>query len=431
MLKQSLKNLFSLACLMVGISFYSPAQTRMELSLESAVKHAIEHNKNLKNAGLSVDESTQRLRETIAQGLPQVNATIDYSNFFGSTASLGPGFDIEFTPTSNLGVSASQLIFNGSYIVGIQMSKLHREMMETNYLRSELDLKSDVTQFYLMNLITLNSKEMLESNLANMNDLLIKTRAMVDVGIAEELDYDQLQVQAVMLQDNKRALERQVEMALNMLRLQIGVSSEVEIVLTDSFESLLSEGDIAQSLSREFHLQNNFDYRQLSLQTTLAQKQIDMERAAHLPTITGFYSFTEKLLKPEFDLTPPHVIGLNMSIPIFSSGARYAKVQQAKINLNIAKNQEDFVSQQLLIQENQLRFNMINAMEQYQSQKANLEVARRVFNSINNKFRQGTVSSLDLTTANSNYLQAENSYLSSVFSLLEAHLALNKLLNTL
>ncbi len=416
---------------MVGISIYSPAQTRMELSLVSAINHAVEHNKNLKNAGLSIDESNQRLRETIAQGLPQLNATIDYSNFFGSKATLGPGFEIEFTPTSNLGISASQLIFNGSYIVGIQMSKLHREMMETNYLRSELELKADVTQFYLLNLMTLNSKEILESNLANMNDLLSKTRSLVEVGIAEELDYDQLQVQVAILQDNKRALERQVEMALNMLRLQIGVSSEVDILLTDSFESILSDSNMDQSLATVFNLQNNIDYHQLSLQTTLAQKQVNMERAAHLPTVSGFYSFTEKLIKPEFDLTPPHIIGLNMSIPIFSSGARYSRVQQAKINLDIATNQEDFVSQQLMIHENQLRFNMINALEQYESQKANLEVARRVFNSINNKFTQGTVSSLDLTTSNSNYLQAENSYLSSVFNLLEAHLSLKKLLNTL
>ncbi|MGF1583723.1 MAG: TolC family protein [Bacteroidales bacterium] len=403
----------------------------MELSLVSAINHAVEHNKNLKNAGLSIDESNQRLRETIAQGLPQLNATIDYSNFFGSKATLGPGFEIEFTPTSNLGISASQLIFNGSYIVGIQMSKLHREMMETNYLRSELELKADVTQFYLLNLMTLNSKEILESNLANMNDLLSKTRSLVEVGIAEELDYDQLQVQVAILQDNKRALERQVEMALNMLRLQIGVSSEVDILLTDSFESILSDSNMDQSLATVFNLQNNIDYHQLSLQTTLAQKQVNMERAAHLPTVSGFYSFTEKLIKPEFDLTPPHIIGLNMSIPIFSSGARYSRVQQAKINLDIATNQEDFVSQQLMIHENQLRFNMINALEQYESQKANLEVARRVFNSINNKFTQGTVSSLDLTTSNSNYLQAENSYLSSVFNLLEAHLSLKKLLNTL
>ena len=435
-----MRKLFFNAVIYTCLAFLVPVVTAhgqavMPLSLEEARQHALEHNKNLVNAGLAIDEADKMLRETIAQGLPQISATADYNNFFGSTASLGgmPGaeFIIEFNPTSNLIFNVGQLIFSGSYIVGIQSARLFKEVTETSLEKTELDILAQVTQAYHLALVSKESRNIVASNLDNMRDLLEKTRAMVDVGVAEELDYDQLTVQAGMLEDALRAADRQVELSLNMLRLQMGMTADAEITLTDELDQILGFSDPQASLAKPFHLAENPDFRLMQLQTNLAERQIQMERAAYLPTLSGFYNYTEKLLKSEFDITPNHVIGLNLSIPIFSSGARKARVDQARINLKIAENQKELLSEQLEIQEKQLRFNLNNAIEQYESQLSNLEVARRVFESFNRKFEQGMVSSLDLVTANNNYLQAENGYVSAVMQLMEAHLELEKLLNTL
>lgn len=409
------------------------AQAEMLLSLDSARYYALEHNRNLMNAGLAIKEAEARLRETIAQGLPQVNATVDYSNFFGSTATLGgmPGFEIEFNPTSNLVVSVSQLVFSGSYIVGIQSAKLYKEITETSREQSETDILAQVTQAYYLGLISQKHRDQMAANLENLKALLEKTRAMVDVGIAEEVDYDQLSVQVAMLEDALRAAGRQVKLALNMLRLQMGLHADIPLVLTDALDNIVERTDFEGSLIKPFSIEQNPGYRMMALQTNLAEKQVDMERAAYLPTLAGFYNFTEKLLKPEFDITPNHVIGLNLSIPVFSSGVRQARVNQARINLKMAENQKDLMYEQLLIQEKQLRYNLNNALEQYESQKNNMRVARRVYDNIHDKYRQGLVSSLDLTTANNNYLQAENSYISATLQLLEAHLEMDRLLNAL
>lgn len=433
MFKQPLQKLSIVLCLVSGITFHASAQETMELSLEKAREYALEHNKNLINAGLSVDEASMGIRQTIAQGLPQVNATVDYNNFFGSTVSFGdiPGFEIEFNPTSNLSVSLTQLIFSGSYIVGIQTARLYKEITEAGFEKTELEIKAQVTQAYYLSLIAMKSLNILEANLSNMQDLLIKTRALVDVGIAEEVDYDQLSVQAVMLEDAQRASQRQVELALNMLRLQMGLEAATAITLTDDFETLIGQTNFQATLAETLQLENNPDFRQMTIQTQIAEKQVNMERAAYLPTLSGFYNYTEKLLKPEFDMTPNHVIGVNLSIPIFSSGVRRAGVSRAKINLDIAENQKELVEQQLKIHEQQLRFNLSTSLEQYESQKRNLDVARRVFENIKNKYGQGMVSSLDLTTANSNFLQAENSYISSLMQLMDAQVELDKLLNRL
>lgn len=427
---KSVKTLVIACIVMLAFASNIMSNDHMQLSLDSARHYALEHNKNLRNAGLSIDEAGLMLRETIAQGLPQINATVDYNNFFGSTASLGdfPGMTIEFNPTSNLSIAFSQLIFSGSYIVGIQTARLYEEITRTGFEQTELDILAQVTQAYYLCLISQEAKNIVAGNLQNLQDLLEKTRAMVEVGVAEELDYDQLTVQLGMLNDAYRAAERQHELALNMLRLQMGLTAEVDIELTDELNQILDSADFGISMTKAFDLSTSPNYRLVSLQTDIAEKQVDMERAAYLPTLSGFYNYTEKLLKAEFDLQPNHVIGLNLSIPIFSSGVRQSRVRQARVNLEIAKNQQELVSEQLLIQEKQLRFNLNNAIEQFESQQANLQLARRVFNNINNKYEQGMLSSLDLTTANNNLLQAENSYISAALQLLEAQLEMDKLL---
>jgi len=124
-------------------------------------------------------------------------------------------------------------------------------------------------------------------------------------------------------------------------------------------------------------------------------------------------------------------LGMQMSIPIFASGQRYSSIQKAKIDLEKARNTKEMVSDQLQMQEKQLRFNLQNANMQYISQKGNIEVSKRVYTSMENKYRQGMASSLELTQANQLLLQAENSYISSLMNLLQTKLTLEKLLNNL
>lgn len=407
------------------------AQETLKLSLDDARQYAVEHNRNLVNAGLAVNDAGERLRETIAQGLPQVNAAVDYNNFFGSTATLGamPGFEIEFNPTSNLQLSVGQMIFNGSYIVGVRTARLFKEVTETNRERTGLEIRAQVTQAYYLALISEQSARLVEANLENVKAIQEQTRAMVQAGVAEEVDYDQLTVQVYMLENALRAAGRQVELSHNMLRLQMGLDADMPVALTDDLDGIISRSDFGGSLLTPFNIGENIDYQLVELQTSIAEQQVDMARAEYLPTVTGFYNFTEKLLKPEFDITPNHVIGFNVSIPIFSSGVRQSRLRQARINLDIAENHKALLSEQLSIQEKQLRYNLNNAIEQYDSQKANVEVSRRVYQNLTNKYRQGMASSLDLTTANNNYLQAENSYISALMQLLEAHVAIEKLLN--
>jgi outer membrane protein TolC len=123
--------------------------------------------------------------------------------------------------------------------------------------------------------------------------------------------------------------------------------------------------------------------------------------------------------------------GLQLSVPIFASGQRYSQIKRAQVNLNKAITSKEMVTDQLLLQEKQFRYNLLNANMQYKSQKDNVDVSKRVYASTENKYKQGMASSLEMTQANSLYLQAENNYITSLMNLLQTKLALDKLLNNM
>ncbi len=420
-------------CIVFAIAPKSYAQAPVQLSLDSAKQCALDYNKTIANADLSVDDARARLRETVAQGLPQIHATVDYSNFFGSSASLGnfPGMRITFNPTSNLGLTVSQLVFSAGWIVGIQSAKLYREMMKAGRENTRATILAQVTEAYTLCLVSERIRQGLTENLENMQTVLDQTKVMVDVGMAEELDYDQLAVQVGTIGDALKAAERQVEISLNMLRLLIGVPAEQIITLTDGIETLVAHADFRGSLDRPFSLEANPEYRMMALQTDIARRAVRLEQSTLLPTITGFYSYTEKLLKPEFDITPKHVIGLNLSLPLFTSGLRLHRIEQAQLNTQIAENKMELLTRELAIREKQLRYNLSNAIDQYENRRTNMEVAKKVFMHMNNKYQQGMVSSLDLTTAHNTSIQAENNFYNALLQLIQSQVALDRLLNTL
>ena len=408
------------------------AQQQLTLTVDEAVKHALQYNKTLINSGLAVDKAQQGIREAIANGLPQVNASVDYSNAMGANISIRfnesmPPTEIPIKPSSNFNLQVTQLLFNGSFIVGVQTAKLYKELSEINLQKSEIDIKAQVTSSYYLVQISDELNKRLQQNLVNLQELYKKTDALASVGIIEKNDVDQLFIQVNTLQNAVKASERQLELATNMLRLQLGTDINTQLVLSESLETILNSADMEKDLVQNLNLENNLDYQLMNQQVTIGKKMVDMKKSAALPSLAGYYSYTYKIMKPEFDMAPPNMVGLQMNIPIFSSGLRTAQTKQAFIDLKSIQNNRDLVRDQLLLQDKQLRFNLINAIETMNNQKANIEVSRRVYSSLKLKYEQGLISGLDLITADNNYLKAETDYISAAMQLLDARLQLEKM----
>ncbi len=411
-------------------------QEQLSLSLEEARDYALEYNKQIENAALSVEQAQKRINESISSFLPQADVSMDYSNFMGAEMEFRfnealPPQTIPFKPTSNLYFNISQMIFSGNFIVGLQMVKIYKEMSGTNYLKTTQDISELVTRSYHGALVSDLTIGIIEDNIESTQKIYNNTKAMVSVGMAEKLDLDQLDVQLSSLENTLKSAERQRELSYNLLRFQLGVQAETPLELTDSLDYFLENFDFAGVMDQEFYIDRNLDYQLMLIQERLSEKQVSLQKMDFLPTLGGFYTYTNKILKSDFDLSPKNVIGLNLTIPILSSGMRMAQTSQARIEFEKTQNNKILLEEQLSITEKQLRYNLANAIDQYQNRKKNADVALRIYQDYQFRYEQGMASSLDLNLSNNNYLQAVYDYVQSIMTLLNARLDLQKLMNTL
>ncbi len=417
-------------------SYVALSQDVLTLSLMDARTYALDHNKNMINSGYAITKAQQALREAIANGLPQLEASADYTNSLGAKISIRfqegmPAAEIDIKPQSNFYLNLNQLIFSGNYIVGIQLAKLSKELTAIGHQKTELEVISAVSDAYYAVLLTDELVAILQKNVENLQDLYQKSEPMLRVGVMEQTDLDQLFVQLNALQNTKSSAERQAELAKNLLRLQLGASIETELVLSDELTQLMEDASVESILLDEFKLSTNVDFRLMQQQEVLSKKMIDMKRANALPTLVAFYRYTYKLIKPDFDMSPPNMLGLQLQIPLFSSGMRHAQTQQAVIDLKTTENQKALLEDQLRMSEKQLRFNLVNAIETYETQLTNIEVSRRVYQNLKLKYQQGMLSGMELINADNNYLRAESDYINSMMQVLNARLQLEKLYGTI
>jgi outer membrane protein len=325
-------------------------------------------------------------------------------------------------------------LFNAPYYVGIETVKLAKKLATSNLQSTEIDTRQSVASAYYLILVSEESLRILNDNLSNLQETLKSTKAMYKTGMAEATDVDQMSSNVTMMENSFINLQNTIEINYNLLRFQLGVKSDIKIILTETLDDLVKELNVNELLSKEFNATTNIQYDLVEKQEQISELNLKSQKAKVLPMLSGIYATSKSGMGnklSDMNWYPSSYLGMQLSIPIFASGQRYSSIQKAKIDLAKARNTKEMVSDQLQLQEKQLRFNLQNANMQYLNQKGNIEVSKRVYSSMENKYKQGMASSLELTQANQLYLQAENNYISSLMNLLQTKLALDKLLNNM
>lgn len=416
------------------MAFIMPGVVRAQdgaqsLSLKQAVEFALEHNKQLQSESRNIDLYRQKVREAISQGLPQINGSVNYSTNFGYKADFG-GAGIKIQDQSNVGVSLEQLIFSGQWILGIQTSRIAERLTTQQVGIAELDIKENICNTYYAILVSERTKNILKQNLENMDKVYKHTDNMYKAGVSEITDVDQIRITVGQLKNSLLSMDRTIEVNYNLLRLQLGLQAGSKVQLTEPLESFLVPDKYMNLSLQPFEIGNNLEYQLAKTQEEVDTKMVGLQKWTYAPTISGSYSYQYQILKGGF-MNIPHTASINMNIPIFSGLQRRAQLRQAQITLEQTETNNSLLEDQLNVQDAQLKFELKNATENYNLQKDNIGVAQRVLENIQRKYEQGMVSSLDLTQANNNYLQAENNYTSACLALLQAQTSLERLYNNL
>ena len=413
----------------------------LNLSLTEAQDYAVETNRSLRNASLAVQKAYAQRWQTIASMLPSADLSWGYQSMMGYEMEMRSGKNpitgedivtkIPMPDNGTLGITASVGI-NGQAIVGALLNNIAIDMQKLNLQISEDNLRASVKSSYASVLVLEDVVKLLDSSLKNIENLAAMTQRSVEVGAAEQTTADQILVRVNTLKNNINANKRSTQLAINALKVLLNVPVETDLTLTTQLNDLLSAEAIVALLGKDFVLENNLSYQTLAKNVELAKTNVHMAGWAYGPTIGVGYQYSQKDYfggKAGFNMTPPNALSVQVSMPLWSSGKRAAGVVEKKIALEEARNTFEETTDNLGIQNEQLRYNLQNAYETYTNEQENISVTQRVFDNTSLKFQQGVASNLDLVNASNDLITAQSSYVQAVLTLVNAQVELEKFLN--
>lgn len=428
----------------------SQQDSSINLSVNQALEYAIQNNSNIQNAKIDVIIADKKVWETTAIGLPQIEVTGSYYNnlslatqlipaeFFGGEP--GTFAEIQFGTKHNFNgtLTVSQLIFNGSYLVGLQAAKIYRSFSEKNLNKTEIETKATVASTYYTILLAQENLQILQENFKNIQEISRQSNAMAETGFIEDIEADKLKITVGSLENSIKSLQRQIDFLYMMFKIQLGINKEQSIVLTDNLNDILLKININELLEKEFIVEEQADYQIVKTQEDLMALDVKRYKSEYLPSLSAFYNFQENAMRNDFNPLDGEekwfessMLGFQINIPVFNSGLKRSKLQQAQLELKKVSNTKSVLESNLYSLLLQKRNEFITGQETLENALGNMQISKKVLYNISIKHQKGLASSLELTQANSDYLTTVSEYTQSVVTLLNAKIELEKILNNL
>lgn len=431
--------------MMLAVAVSMMAQDPKPMSLEEAISYAMENNIAIKNSQINIADAEEQIIERRAFGLPRLNGTVGYNYFLQIPSSLVPAQF--FDPTApegtfeklafgtrndlQLGLSASSMVFDGSYFVGLRAARAYRRYVDKEMVAKKQDVRNAVTEAYLPALLLQESRKTIERNISNLQKLLDETKALYREGFVEQLDVDRLELSLANLNTELYTLDRQAELAYNVLKFQMGFPQEETIVASDAIEALLVPAT-AEEMGEDINFQKRPEYQVLNLGKELNSLNIELNKAGYLPSLGAFANYQQSaqgnnLFKDPVWI-PTFVVGFSLNIPIFDGFEKRAKVNRAKLDLVVVENQQKELENAITLEVRNARTGYISAQSRVDAQRKNLLLAEKIYETTQIKYREGVGSSLELVQAEQSLFSSQQNYIQATFDLLLAKTNLNKAL---
>jgi len=418
-------------------------------TLKEAIEYAVQHNYSAINANSDIEIAKQKKWETVTIGLPHINGTVGYLNNLQYTkqgVTGGGAFGgvpgevstIAFGTKHSMNASAtlSQLLFDGSYVVALQSAKVFLKISENAKLKTNQEIKEIVISSYGNVLLAEESILIFEKNKGVLEKTLFDTNQIFKNGLIEEENVEQLQITLTSVNSALANVIRQKKIAIDMLKLILGINLESNLTLKDQL-SVLSQNNIdLQLLQTTFDSKTNIDY-QISENLEESKKLLlKLERSKELPSLGAALNYGFNAFGNEFQFLSQGQkwnnfanMGISLNVPIFSSFGNSARKQQAKIAVEQAKTQLSETEQKLKLQFEKSKSDYEFSIEQLATSKNNLALAERIESKQQIKFKEGLSSSFNLSEAQRQLYAAQQNYLQNMVDVIIKRASLEKILN--
>lgn len=429
------------------------APSIIKLSLEDAQEYALEHSYDSRKAMQDVYYSKKQVWEATAAGLPQISAGADYNYNIQVQATPIPAFIFDpdapedetilaaFGTKQSLGanISASQLIFDGAYLVALQSTKTIAAINILAKDKTDINVKEAVANAYIGVLVGDETQVIIDRNIANVQDNINETKALYENGLAEEQDVDQLQLTLSSLLNSQNRNKRMSKINREMLKFTLGMDIGQAIELTDNIDQILLESYQITTLSEGLDLEEHVDYQISMNKMKTDELLVRYEKTKYMPNISAFFNAGYNSYSQIFDFfqfsdekwAPMAVVGVQMNIPIFSSFQRKARVDMASIDLVKSQTNHEAMVQNLFMELHTSQDAYAYSIDNYLTNKSNMELAEKIEAKETIKYQEGISTSLDLANAQRQLYTSQENFLNAILLVVQSKVALDKALNKL
>lgn len=433
------------------ISFGGTAQEVLPLTLKESLSYSLQNNVNVKNAQLETLISKATVKETTATGLPQINGTYEFNYNpsipvmflpneppFGDPSIPGDVIPARFglSYSSALGANMTQMIFDGSFFVGLRAAKTYRQLTDLDLVKTENDVIESVKKAYFGVLVNQERIRLSQANLARIDTLLNETRALNEAGFAEKIDVSRIQVQR---NNTYSQLERSLtalEVSKQILKIQMGMPMEYDVELTETLLELNPREELDALLVEEgiervevSQLQTNLELTHLDLKNNQAQYMPTIDFVANARRSGAGNTMDAVFSKQNW--FGSSLLGVSMSIPIFDGLSKSARIQKNRIQMMQLENQKFFLNENIKNEIYTAKTNLKNDLTILEVQQENLDLAQEVYDIAKIKYNEGVGSNLEVVEADAALIEAEINYLSALYDGLVAKVDLEKALGLL
>ncbi|MFA9198570.1 MAG: TolC family protein [Aquirufa sp.] len=435
------------AGLFLMTSLAANAQT---YSLKQAVDYAITHQVQVKNSQIDLQNASAKINEIKAMGLPQVNGSVALTNnivlqrafipakIFNPAAAEGEliaaKFGVDNSGYANVGLS--QLVFDGSYLLGLKASTVYKDLAVKSVTQSKQQVAENVAKAYYGILVNEKRQGLLALNVARLDTLLKETRELNKQGFVEKIDVQRLDVQANNLRTELENVNRLQELSYSLLKFQMGFPMEEPIRLSESLEKV-ELATFNTNAAGDFNYANRIEYSILQTQENLAELDLKSIKAGYLPRLVlnanygynaGANAFSDLMTKQWFDNA---AVTVALQIPIFDGFSKKYKAVQSANNLQKVRQSYSLLKSSIDLQRSQASITMKNALESMKEQKANLDLANEISRVTRVKYQQGVGSNLEVLNAESSIKESQANYFTALYNALVAKVELEKANGTL
>ena len=421
-----------------------------QFTLEDAIEYALDSSYNALNARRDIAKAIKQKWETTADGLPQIDAKADYQNMLKQPVQLLPaeffgGDPGTFMPVTfgtkqqmTATATATQLLFDGSYIVGVRAAKTFLEYTHAQAEKTALDIRKSVIDAYGNVLLAHESVTILTQNKLNIEKNLAETRAMFENGLQEEESVEQLQITLLQIENDLNNTQRLAVISQQMLNLTLGIPLSNEITLLDDLDDLAEQNISLSLMNADEDISGNIDY--LLAENLIDQRKLELqlEKSAALPKLSAFINYGTSGYNEKFaffndnqEWFQSSTLGVSLQVPIFSSFKRQAKTTQAKIALEQAETDLEQTKHQIQLQVKEAKNNYQFAVDNYHNTKKNLRLAERIEHKNQVKYSEGLATSFELRQAQTQLYSVQQELLQAMVDLINAKASLETELNTL